>query len=172
MVPLLQAVAADTPLWPSGLGEFSVVQLFVDRSTLPLETPAENGEDWLFRGYRDTSTLVRVPDPAPQLRPFPIRWRIEQGDSPSWDDLDGLLDHEEHSLLATQMERYFDTFTSVYGTKLGGWPSYIQGAPFVGHRFVLQVASEGKSGWAWGDSGNGYVYRDRSGSHVLHWDCY
>jgi hypothetical protein len=95
-----------------------------------------------------------------------------EADFPGWEEVGALVDPRGLRVLADHMLEYFKTFAQVDGTKIGGWPAKIQGSDCGDLDFVFQVASEPKCGWTWGDGGNAYVFRDREGGWVLHWDCY
>jgi hypothetical protein len=138
---------------------------------VPLEPIAENGHGWLLRSYPSLQGLSPLVPPAKMpVRTLPVRWHLSVTEAPQWDDAVKLHDLTEFSKQEKDITRFFDHYTQYSRTKIGGWPSYIQGS--VGSEdYVFQIGSEQKPGWMWGDDGNGYFFL-RDGKWFLYWDCY
>jgi hypothetical protein len=175
MVPLLQVRIDELPYCPPSLREFQLLTIFYDGITLI--TPVENGNGWLLRAYSDISCLKPLLSPAtgqswPKV--FPIRWILAEQDAPGWEDSWGLDESGMHVLNASNdaSDAHGD-LPRCYSTKIGGWPTYIQGAPDIdGAEFVLQIDSEEKPQWMLADNGNIYVYRSSEGVFLMHLDFY
>lgn len=143
MLPLLQVRTDELSFVPTALAGVALLTIYIDSRHLPTDLPAENGNGWLIRTYPALDGLTPMPTPTGSwLKPFPIRWQAAEGEGPDW-----------HG-----------------GTKVGGWPAYVQDSPEI-EGYVLQIGSEEKPGWMWGDNGTGYVYH-RDGQWYLYWDCY
>jgi hypothetical protein len=172
MVPLLQLRVAELPCIHEALADVALLTVFVGQR-LPVDTPVPNGSGWVLREYRSLEDLVPSASPDTGVRPFPVIWRLHEGDAPQWEAAWSICDMAELNRQNDAVALYSSRFSTSYATKVGGWPSYIQGSPVQPTgQFVLQIATEPKANWAWGDSGNGYFYRDTSGHWWLDWDCY
>lgn len=68
-------------------------------------------------------------------------------------------------------DAYYDRYAPSHSTKVGGWPSYMQGAPSQMGSFAFQIDSEEKPAWMLGDNGTMYFFRQND-EWSLHWDCY
>lgn len=190
MIPLIQIVLAQVPTVPKCLQEFSLLAMFLDRRNLPDDGEAVNGEGWLLRAYQPGDVLVPL-DAPPELwageypkdrrhfafnKQFPPRvtrlsWRQSDADYPGWEDYGSLLPHYNWEFDELH-PRYTQIANNEYGTKVGGWPTYIQGGCFRSEgEFAFQVASQEKPRALFGDNGNIYVFRMPEGWR-LSWDCY
>jgi hypothetical protein len=172
MVPLLQLRVAELPVVHAALAHVALLTVFVAQR-LPVDTPVPNGSGWMLREYRSLDHLVPTPSPETGVRPFPVKWQLHEGDAPQWEQGWGICDMTELNRRSDAVALYSSRFKASYATKVGGWPAYIQGSPLqpVGE-YVLQIATEPKAYWGWGDSGNGYFYRNAGAEWWLHWDCY
>jgi Domain of unknown function (DUF1963) len=190
MLPLVQIAFAQVPILPECLTGFLLLTMFLDRRQLPMDGDAANGDGWLLRTYQGDDELVPLVTPAelwadeyPRDRrhfafnkQFPPRvtrlsWRKGEADYPGWEDYGSLLPH-----FNWDFEDLYPKYTEIakceYGTKVGGWPTYIQGGGAGSqYDFAFQVASQEKPRVLFGDSGNVYVFRTPDGWH-LWWDCY
>lgn len=175
MIPLLQVRINELPYCPPALVGIQLLTVFYDTETL--STPVDNGDGWLIRAYSDIAALEPLSAPAPGPdwpRVFPIRWTLIAEDNPGWEtswELDpAALQVINASENASQ--RHSD-LPRCYTTKVGGWPTYIQGAPDLpGKDFVLQIASEEKPQWSLWDSGTIYIYRSPEGKWQMHLDFF
>jgi hypothetical protein len=156
MMPLCQINCADLSYTPESLAGVAFVAVFIAPDRLPA-SGAPNGEGWALRTYESLDHLVPVQQPVIQdpIKPFPIRWELIENDYPCREDLpekyaDEYLD-----------EHYRDFFETQYCSKIGGWPSLIQGEIFyqTEAEYVFQIDTEYKAQWAWGDQGIGYFGR-------------
>jgi uncharacterized protein YwqG len=93
---------------------------------------------------------------------------MSENEGPCWEDAWDLYDLTKFNEL-DESDTFFDRYTSHSGTKIGGWPSFIQGSPGA-KDYVFQIGSEEKANWAWGDAGTGYFFL-RDGEWFLDWDC-
>ncbi len=177
MMPLCQFNLAEVPFRPENLSDIAFLTMFIDQEELP--TDKANGDGWMLRAYPSLEGLVPIVPPADigYLKPFPIRWELIEEDYPSWDDAATL------DLPPEADENYHDLFETQQGTKVGGWPFTVQSkifwAPWNQHpanpEYVLQIDSESKAAWSWGDAGFGYIGRGTGAARdvwTLEWQCY
>ncbi len=133
---------------------------------------------WCLRSYASLDRLVPLKAPALDRCPraFPMSFGKVVDDYPT------------HDLLPRDMpddlqERYYDLGweQNWANTKLGGWPSCCQSEPnwdyspeMEGFEFALQIASEPKAEWSWGDGGVICIARHRTqrSRWALDWQCY
>ena len=176
MIPLCQLNLAEAPYIPTNLEDVSLLTIFISAVTLPLDTP--NGDGWELRAYSSLQGLTEIvePDHDRPIRPFPIRWELIEEDYPGWEDVAIELPEDIE-------DDYYDLFETQDYSKIGGWPSLIQGeiywAPFNRHpaapEYVLQIDSEEKASWMWGDTGTGYFGRGTGkakNTWTMSWQCY
>lgn len=175
MVPLLQVRTDELPYCPPALDGVALLTIFwePDRITRPLI----QGDSWQIRSYPRLEGLRPLPMPTPGTRwpkPFPIQWTLAEEDAPAWEDswrlapdaMTIINDDDDGIDIHGDLPRHF-------GTKVGGWPTYIQGAPQLdGRDFVLQIASEEKPSWMLVDNGKMYLFRTTEGTWKLHLDFY
>jgi hypothetical protein len=159
---------------PPALADVSLLTLFLGPWQFPVDAP--NGVNWALRAYSCLDDLVPLEEPSPAragdpklrkgqdmtLRPFPVRWQ-ERLDLPCRDDIPAeLLDSWDAWVKDWgAAELPFD------GTKIGGWPYYIQsgvqwrtgGRLVEDGQYVLQLGSEHKAGLSWRYEGLGHVAR-------------
>jgi hypothetical protein len=171
MIPLLQVRTDELPHRPQALEGIALFNVFIGPTKPPIDLRAENGEGWVLRSYPNLDGLPELAPPTkPRIRPFPVRWRLTETEGPQWDDAWGLYDLTEFNDLKDAFDIFYDRYKQHSFTKVGGWPSYIQGSP-GSEDFVFQIGSEEKPRWMWGDNGNGYFFL-RDGKWFLFWDCY
>lgn len=133
----------------------------------------------LLRAYPTLDGIVVIDESENRgfIKPFPIRWEAIEEDYPTWDDAAFMELPQELD------DNYYDLFETQQGTKIGGWPHYIQsgifGTPPNQHppdpEYAFQIDSEEKAHWAWGDGGTGYFGRgtgDTRNQWTLEWQCY
>lgn len=133
---------------------------------------------WCVRVYESLDGLVEptLPQHDTTLRPFEARWRDVEQDYPTHDLIPIALPPEVN-------DDYYGTdgVRTLDGTKLGGWPHCIQCAPWwddhpdgAEFEYALQIDSEEKSRWAWGDGGAAYLARSRTDPNrwALDWQCF
>jgi hypothetical protein len=190
MIPLLQIVVPALPVVPESLAEFSLLTVFLDRTDMPPDGQADNGDGWLLRAYRAVDTLVPLKSP-PDLwageypkdrrhvafdKQFPPRvtrlsWRRSDADDPNWESFGALMPRFDWDFDELH-PRYEAISTREYGTKVGGWPTSIQDGGAVSEgEFAFQVATLEKARVMIGDNGNVYVFRTPDGWQMT-WDCY
>lgn len=178
MLPLLQAVIDDLPVCPTALQAAKVLQVFADHDELPLDLPAKNGDRFLVVTRGDEPLQpIEPPFKFVMPRPFQIRWQSGAPEGPSWEEAGalaliepGVLD--EFVQLDDCFKMYGDRYYGSSRTKVGGWATFIQGAPELPGQFLLQIASEEKPRWMIGDNGNTYFSLTPEGEWFMNWDCY
>ncbi|MDP9311762.1 MAG: YwqG family protein [Chloroflexota bacterium] len=168
MLPLLQIRIDELPYVPPGLDGIALLNVFIDAEELPVDTP--NGDGWLIRTYPSIDSLHPLIPPllTGQVKTFPVRWTLATREAPQRGDVWEILAATGFDQLEHDIELFSERYSRSYGTKVGGWPSYIQGEPAVTDEFVFQIGSEAKAHWAWGDAGIGYFYRTRAGEWSLY----
>jgi hypothetical protein len=173
MLPLLQVRTDELPYVPAPLAGVALFTAFAGPRKLPVDLPAPNGSGWLIRCYNSLDGLEPLGGaPRSHLRPFPIRWSLPTSEGPGWQDAWHLTDLSAFNELPDAVDLLSHRYTHASSTKVGGWPSYIQGIPpQSGGDFVFQIGSEEKSNWMWGDNGIGYFYW-RDGEWMMQWECY
>jgi hypothetical protein len=154
MLPLCQINCAELPFKPDIFADIAYLTLFISEK-LPIPS-VPNGEGWLLRLYPNGTELHPIKNPVnlqSTIRPFPIRWELIEHDYPTGQ-------HE-------------------YGSKIGGWPSEIQGEAFGDCdpkvEYIFQIDTEPKAHWGWGDSGTGYfgIQQTISGQQwIFDWQQY
>ncbi|MCK7611607.1 DUF1963 domain-containing protein [Roseibium sediminicola] len=169
--PLCQLNLTEAAFMPAGLQDLAMVSVFIAEDYIESDAlivdaaDPEPGWAWFLRTYQTLDgleTISAASKPDSPLQPFEARWAPEtREDYPTQDTLP--IDFE-----ALGLGDYYaqDGIERLNGTKLGGWPSCIQSEPWWNHdpqgsefEYVLQIDSEPKSGWMWGDSGNGFFAR-------------
>jgi len=178
MMPLCQLNLEEAPYKPEALQDVALITVFIDPYELPV-TDTPNGQGWLLRAYPSMSGLVPLEQANHRMiiKPFPIQWELLDGDYPAWEDACDI------DMPAEIEENYYDYFTTVNGTKLGGWPSVIQNQVYWAPpdqrtpdlEYVFQIDSEPKANWAWGDRGCGYFGRGSGSAKdiwTMTWQCY
>lgn len=183
LLPLCQLNLTTAPYVPPSLRDVGLITIFIAADyhlgdTLKVRNRTERTEGpWCLRSYEGIEGLVEISAPldAVSIRPFEARWRSPEVDYPT------------HEMLPIELPReieddYYDLegVRTLDGTKLGGWPHCIQSEPWwehrregAGFRFVLQVDSEEKCGWQWGDQGAAYFARNERDLDcwAFDWQC-
>jgi Domain of unknown function (DUF1963) len=175
---------------PDALSDVALITLFVGPWQLPVDEP--NGVNWELRAYPSLEGLTPLPEPISAragdpkarkgengtLRPFPIAWQ-EWLDMPCRDCVPvELADDWDEWSEARDLTRLTSD-----RTKVGGWPSCLQGDVrwsldehlVEDAEFVMQIATEEKAGLAWGDDGIAYIARRPGGGRddwYLAWQSY
>ena len=174
MTPLLQVVTSELPHVPDPIAACRVAQVFV-ADEFPVDTPTFSSPHFEIRTYAEE---VLEPRESPleysTPRPFQIRWSLGEPEGPCWEDASLFASYElitKFVEIDDCFKLYYDRYSPNPNTKVGGWPSYIQGAPAVEGDFVIQVASEGKPRWMVGDCGSLYFFK-RDNQWGMHFDCY
>jgi hypothetical protein len=176
MIPLCQLNLTEAPYVPANLKDIALLTIFIAADAFPVDTP--NGDGWELRAYSSLEGLTELvePDHGSGLRPLPIRWELIERDYPSYEDA-------PEELLESLNGEDSSDFEVAHCSKIGGWPSLIQGELSWGSsdpgqddfEYAFQIASEEKSQWAWGDSGIGYFGRgtgSSAGVWALSWQSY
>jgi hypothetical protein len=169
--PLLfvcQMNLAIAPAVPPVLADIQMITFFVNPEVGVLHQ--ENGADWRLRAYTSLEGLVPMVAPAgaPKVRKgFECRWE-ECEDHPNYDD--------PEMVIPAGFRRPPIELENVARTKIGGYASTIQSAPWWGHtdhpsnpKYCLQINSEEKVGLIWGDGGTIYVARGIESGSLDRW---
>jgi hypothetical protein len=169
--PLLfvcQMNLATAPAVPPLLADIQLITFFVNPEVGVLHQ--ENGADWRLRAYTSLEGLVPMVAPAgaPKLgKGFECRWE-EYEDHPNYDD--------PEMVVPAGSRRPRVELENVARTKIGGYASTIQGAPWWGQadhpsnpKYCLQINSEEKAGLIWGDGGTIYVARGTDPGSLDRW---
>ena len=154
MVPLLQARTDELPYCPQQLNGIAFLTVYCDCQELPVDLPAVNGEGWLIRTYDSVDSLVPLASACDYpVRPFPIKWSLTETEGPLWQDAWSVHNLSAFNELDDCINLFYDRYRNHSFTKIGGWPSYIQGSLEDSVEFIFQIGSEQKPRWMWGDNG-------------------
>ena len=184
LLPLCQLNISEAPFAPENIRDLSLIAVFVAKDFYDVDTLdtrlANDGSDhpWCIRAYARLDGLVTltIPEFDSPIRPFEARWRDIERDYPTHD----LLPVDPPPEIE---EDYYDIegIRTLEGTKLGGWPLCIQSEPWWDHHasgrefeYALQVDSEEKAHWMWGDRGAAYFARSKADPNrwAFDWQCY
>ena len=143
---------------------------------------AKNGNGFLIRTYPDLEDLVPLGfgyGESPDLPIFPIFWRETIREQPSWDDIADALptnvarsSADDWFFKSEYLSDRYHELRGKYPIKLGGWPTWIQGADWPeGAQFYFQVDSTDKGKLFLGDAGSFYIFKT-SASWEIRGDCY
>jgi hypothetical protein len=175
MIPLLQIRIDELPYCPLHLSHFQLVNIYFDEETI--RTTANKKDGCLVRTYSTLGHLkpLQMPTPGnhwPKI--FPIRWTFSPEDCPGWED-SWKLDEQAMEIIngSDDSSDAHGDLPCCFSTKVGGWPTYIQGAPNIDScDFVIQIDSEEKPRWMLVDNGNIYLYCSEEGDWQMHLDFY
>lgn len=164
MWPLCQINCTELPVTPRPLEGVAMLRVWV----LPEYAETWGPEAVCIRASASLSSMrgAKEPHVGSTLQPKGVRWARFM-DSPTVYDLPRSV-HEEVVQVLSQRSCMAYEFT-----KVGGYPFEVQGTgPYrvlggeeFGERmydYVLQIGSETKARWMWGDSGVAWVARSRS----------
>lgn len=176
MLPVLQIYVPEIPGGIAGVGECSLIQIFLNRKELPLDV-AKNGNKWRLIEHTSIEDLLLTDTPkdAQWLREFQIKWsESETHDYPCWEEAWDYVDMTDINKDDAARKRYFEQFSRYRQTKIGGYPAYIQCPESMEEfEFIMQIASEEKPRYMIGDNGNMYIYRSKTDDEwYMSWDCY
>lgn len=160
MFPLCQILTSELPFVPDDLQDIALIQIFIAPDFNLYDTNA--GQGWCLRTSTSLDPLVPATPPEfkSEIKPLPVRWELLENDLPSFEDLPDDFPDRLH-------EKWWDSFCGADGSKVGGWPTLVQSeiywAPWNLHpanpRYVLQIDTEKKANWMWGNCGVGYFGR-------------
>lgn len=161
LIPLLQVRCSELPYVPPALEGLALIVVYMNTSEVPHDKP--HGEGWMVREYRSLDALSPCPTRAPRgLKALPIKWITSKPERPDWEEASDLLDLDALDESESARER-FDKLPHHGATKVGGYPSEIQGLVENADDFVLQIGSEAKANWKWADGGIATFGRDANG---------
>jgi Domain of unknown function (DUF1963) len=172
MVPIAQFNLSEAPYVPPALADVALIAVYFGQSSDPPDSAA-NGDGWLLRAYPALDDLQMIDAPPEALagiwslsgsdKPItarPIRYKLLAADYPDYEDLPADVDEE-------LSDAWSDSVGASAGSKLGGWPSLIQGeiswAPMNEHpanpEFVFQLGAMAKTNFFMPDDGMCYFGR-------------
>ena len=161
MFPLLQVRCSELPEVPVALERVALLVVYVNATEIPFDLPP--GEGWLVREYASVEGLVPCPTRAPAgVKPQGIQWSLGKPERPDWEQASEMFDLEAFEDSDSARER-FDNLPHHGGTKIGGFPSEVQGLVENADDYLLQIGSEAKANWAWADNGVATFARDANG---------
>ncbi len=181
MHPLLQIRIDELPEVPASFEGLALVNIWLDLQADTFWGP-KNGEGFLIRTYEDLKGLVPLGvgfRESTELPSFPVFWREIILEQPSWEDMSKEVPSSVAQAKAADWffeskylsERYYE-LRGKYPVKIGGWPSWIQGADWPDEaEFVFQVDSTEKGKVLLGDAGSFYIFRTTQGWEIRG-DCY
>lgn len=172
---ICQINLADAPFLPEELKDIALITFFMDVDTYLKSDRAK--DRWCIRAYQSLEGLVPLEPPqgVASRKGFECRWTLCEADYPVYDD-PGLIAPTE--ITNQQIDEILENeqFNNIKRTKVGGWASNIQHAPYWGEgaRFVmpkycLQIDSEAKANLNWVDNGTVYIARSRNMSTAEEW---
>ena len=175
MLLVCQINLSNAPEVPALLKDIQLITFFV-RAEDGI-WPEEEGGDWVLRAYKSLDGLMPLMRPASlatRRRGFEARWQVAD-DYPSHGDQGCILPKgfDEDELDEAEVE-------TLPQTKIGGWPEHVQSEPWWDYRahaadpnYCLQIASELKAGFQWGDGGVILIARGTTPGTEDHWflDC-
>ncbi len=173
MLPLLQVMVDELPVIPEKLKPFKAITIFIDDEHLPFDS--SNGDGWLVRTYNSLENLIIKENPKKDsaVKRFQLNWIKEEADFPQLEDSQELVNLSELDKIDDPSEMYYDEYETVESTKVGGYPCIVQSSLEMKlDEFVIQIGTEDKANWMWGDSGIGYFGINDSGEWKMEWQCY
>lgn len=181
MHPVLQIRVDELPEIPPAFEGFAVINIWMDLQS-PTFWGAENGNGFLVRTYTNIDNLVPLGvgySERSDLPTFPIFWREMISEQPSWEDMADEVPKNVAQASADDWffnskyssDRYYE-LRNKYPVKVGGWPTWIQGADWPKDaQFLFQVDSTDKGKMFLGDAGSFYIFKTVD-SWVIRGDCY
>jgi hypothetical protein len=178
MVGITQLNLRDAPFVPAELEGIGLLALFLaedDDDGLVVPDGRPNGDGWLLMTCGPEVELIEAkPVQLRGLRPRPIAWELID-DLPAWDDIAMTPEGEAIEALLEDEEYEAAVGSAKEGTKLGGWPSLIQGEvtwspagdPAPNVSFCLQFDSDETVGLNLWDSGVIHIGRAVDGGRVI-----
>jgi hypothetical protein len=162
LFPLLQVRVSELPEVPKALEGIALLVVYMNAAEVPYDKA--HGDGWLVREYRTLEGLAPCPTRAPKgLKSLPIKWVAGKPERPDWEQANELLNLEALEESDSARER-FDKLPHHGATKIGGYPSEIQSLVENAGDYVLQIGSEEKAHWQWGDNGIATFARDAGGA--------
>ncbi|NOR64115.1 MAG: DUF1963 domain-containing protein [Rhodobacteraceae bacterium] len=178
MQPVLQIVVHSLPMIPEHLEGVALINLWMDLKGHDF-WEGTNGSGFIIREYSALDGLVPIDVATPSLLPeFPLFWTAPVMQTPSWEDFSlqvpdsvAASSNDDWFFNASLAEE-FEKLQEKHPIKLGGWPTWIQGAAdFEENSFVFQVDSTDKGQFQIGDAGSVYFFKTRAG-WIATTDCY
>jgi len=167
---LLQVNVKELPFVPASLKGIELFTVFVYEENFSYGI--SNGEGWCIRTYNSTKELILLPEPTYQseIKPFPIRWQLIHNDAPDWTLALNIVNETKFLDIPNNLEIFSQKYQTSTGTKIGGWPFYLQDNDKELGDFVFQIDSEYKTNWMWGDAGIAYFFKNEQGDWLMDWD--
>jgi hypothetical protein len=181
MHPILQIRVDELPEIPLAFEGLALINIWMDLQSSTFWA-AENGNGFLVRTYTEIENLVPLGGgyrESSDLPTFPVFWRETIAEQPRWEDMAGEVPTNVARASANDWffsskyssDRYHQ-LRSKYPVKIGGWPTWIQGADWPKDaQFFFQVDSTDKGKMFLGDAGSFYIFKTFD-SWVIRGDCY
>ena len=129
--------------------------------------------------YTSFNELHKISDQTARMKPFPLKPKLVENDSPAWDSDDippEIVDEVLRIELEDDIEYYDDIVEEIYPMhKVGGYPSYTQSGVSYGEEypFVFQISSDPKAQFNIVDSGSFYFFfNQRKQDWIVYCDFY
>lgn len=150
--PVLQLYTKGLPFTPDFLEDIKCITVFIHPEGHIYDEP-----DSLCIRWYTQENLVQIQRPADIMcSPSSIRYDLGL-DVPSDDMPDGLSEYLEE----TYADEEWQTYDCKMGSKLFGWPKWIQCSEFSSEdEFVMQIDEYGEPHWGWGDCPMLYIFRN------------
>lgn len=168
MHPLIQVRVDELTYRPPAFDGIALLNIWVDISDVPIDD-AVDGTGFAVRTYSDIAGLLPIGPgyrESDVLPTFPLRWREQTLEQPSWEDISQKI--PTRVAQARDADWFFNSRYSASSyedtvecpVKIGGWPSWIQGARWpADSAFFLQIDSTSKGRFVVGDSGSLYIFK-------------
>lgn len=181
MHPVVQIRVDELPYIPPALEGLALLNLWMDLQSSTF-WGAENGNGFLVRTYTDIDTLVPLGGgyrESSDLPTLPLFWRETIAEQPGWEDMAGEVPGNaarpsvaDWFFKSRYLSDRYHELRRRYPVKIGGWPTWIQGANWPKDaRFVFQVDSTEKGKKFLGDAGSFYIFKT-SDTWEIRGDCY
>lgn len=181
MHPVLQIRVDELPEIPDAFEGLALINIWMDLHSSSF-WEAKNGNGFLVRTYTDIENLIPIGfgyRESADLPTFPIFWRETVIEQPSWEDMSEEVPTNVATASADDWffksrytsDRYYELRCN-HPVKLGGWPTWIQGASWPKDaQFFLQVDATEKGKMFLGDAGSFYIFKTPN-SWEIRADCY
>ncbi len=169
----------DLPYVPAPLRKLELITIFAPQEAWAMVPEEEPRLGCVIRGYASVENLEPCDYESSELTPCILTPEHVGNDIPKWPDCGGskelweeICEHE----ICRDKDYQDDIYPKDYEThKLGGYPSYAQGAPELpeSYEFVLQISHDDNAGLDIGDCGNYFFYYNASENDWrVYADCY
>jgi len=171
MFPLLQIRVDELPYIPTILQDAAFLIVFINGNKIPFSEPHGNG--WFIREYKKIDNLQVMETSLKNniVKSFQITWGLAVNDTPGYEDLLNIVNQSKINISTDQIEDFLSLNPGYSNTKVGGYPFVIQNE-IADSNFLLQIDSEEKANWQWGDGGIGYFFKNASNEYSFKCQVY